>query len=1035
MKLHRLDLQAFGPYGGAESVDFDALGAHGLHLIHGATGAGKTSILDALCFALYGRIPGARTGQRETLVSDHAAEGVRPSVRLEFTVARRRMRIERSPEHTAPKKRGSGVTRRQARVVLQEHRDGEWAAIATRLDEAGDVIHDLLGMHLDQFAQVVLLPQGEFAHFLRAKPEERGEVLRKLFDIARFGDVEDYLVRHRRRLHATADEFDQRVHADLARAEEAVCAVDLGIDYDQWHAGDPVHLPGKVSDAAATLDEVATTVMAEADRAALHRDEAREALTTAETTTRLQAQAAAARAALDRYAESAPERDADRTRLDRARAADRVAPYRVAHDRRRVAMTQADAAYDAALEAARGSGVVEDNGAPDVTSLRDRFTDGTTILHGAAPIGRRAQALRSTIDTQAERVCAIDADLEASSTHAAQIRHDLDRQAETLRAAEASAADLPEATRRIDAIDAALSALEDLDRARAEHRRARREAQARTREFAAAEERTVSLRRRRLEGIAAELAVDLADGSPCAVCGSTAHPSPASPDADSVGPDDLERAESAGRAASDALTRARSDEAAARARADGAESAFDAAWSAVTDADLASLVESPDDPDAAAGHLRALRNEAGDRLTAAKDAAATRERTAAHVEELQTSAADLDELHARAREEHAAAVTALESSRADLADCERRLVEAVADHAGRCACPPTDPARVRALDDVRRDHAETERLVVELDRAREARDTARAEAERSRADLDESLRDHGFASADAARGALLDGEEQVQLQSALEAAREEHAAARGVLDLPQIAEALAASPPDLDALQAAVAEANRAATQARTRQTAIERAQQSLQTLQARVTATLEQSAPVRAELATIDPLTDLVTGDGDNRLRMRLTSYVLAARLETVTALANEKLHVMTAGRFSLEHSDALARRGAKSGLGLRVRDAWTGATRDTATLSGGESFMASLALALGLGEAVLQTSGGRALQTLFVDEGFGSLDETSLEQVMEVLDGLRAGGRSVGIVSHVRELHDRIPAQIHVRKTSNGSTIDVVRPQPDAA
>jgi exonuclease SbcC len=165
----------------------------------------------------------------------------------------------------------------------------------------------------------------------------------------------------------------------------------------------------------------------------------------------------------------------------------------------------------------------------------------------------------------------------------------------------------------------------------------------------------------------------------------------------------------------------------------------------------------------------------------------------------------------------------------------------------------------------------------------------------------------------------------------------------------------------------------------------------------------------------------------GDNTLRMRLTSFVLAARLEKVAVLANERLRVMGGGRYLLEHTDDRAARGARSGLGLRVLDQWTGRTRETASLSGGECFLASLALALGLADAGREEAGGLDLGTLFVDEGFGSLDDESLEQVLSVLDGLREGGRAVGVVSHVADLRTRIPHQAVVHKTSRGSTVQV--------
>jgi DNA repair protein SbcC/Rad50 len=155
----------------------------------------------------------------------------------------------------------------------------------------------------------------------------------------------------------------------------------------------------------------------------------------------------------------------------------------------------------------------------------------------------------------------------------------------------------------------------------------------------------------------------------------------------------------------------------------------------------------------------------------------------------------------------------------------------------------------------------------------------------------------------------------------------------------------------------------------------------------------------------------------------------VLAARLEQVAAAASERLVRMSGGRYTLVHTDEGAGRG-RAGLGLRVVDAWTGVERDTTTLSGGESFFASLALALGLADVVTAEAGGAGIDTLFVDEGFGSLDEDTLDEVMDVLDGLRAGGRVVGVVSHVPELRQRISTQLHVHKGRRGSTVTVPGP-----
>jgi exonuclease SbcC len=197
-----------------------------------------------------------------------------------------------------------------------------------------------------------------------------------------------------------------------------------------------------------------------------------------------------------------------------------------------------------------------------------------------------------------------------------------------------------------------------------------------------------------------------------------------------------------------------------------------------------------------------------------------------------------------------------------------------------------------------------------------------------------------------------------------------------------------------------------------------------------RLAADLDRLAADRVPLAerhrTVDCLARLAEGKStDNRLRMSLSGYVLAARLEQVAVAASDRLLRMSSGRYRLVHTAEGATGRSRGGLLLRVLDAWTGVERDPASLSGGETFSASLSLALGLADVVTAEAGGSLLETLFVDEGFGSLDEETLDEVMGVMDGLRDGGRVVGIVSHVAELRQRIPTRLSIVKGRNGSQI----------
>ncbi|MEU6715169.1 AAA family ATPase [Nonomuraea sp. NPDC046802] len=220
MRPHRLSLTAFGSFPGTETVDFDALTEAGLFLVHGPTGAGKTTILDALCFALYGQVPGQRNSAR-SLRCDHAPPSTGPSVVLEVSIRGRLLRIQRSPSWQRPKLRGAGVTEEKAKVVLSEWQGSEWQGLTTRFDEAGDLVGGLLGMNADQFCQVAMLPQGAFARFLRAEGEDRAKLLERLFSVKVFTQAETWLAEHRKLAWREAQELRQQVDFAVKRVEEA----------------------------------------------------------------------------------------------------------------------------------------------------------------------------------------------------------------------------------------------------------------------------------------------------------------------------------------------------------------------------------------------------------------------------------------------------------------------------------------------------------------------------------------------------------------------------------------------------------------------------------------------------------------------------------------------------------------------------------------------------------------------------------------------------------------------------------------------
>jgi exonuclease SbcC len=225
VRVHRLAVTAFGPFADTVTVDLDEVGRDGLFLLWGPTGAGKTTLLDAIVFALYGTVPGAR-GEERRLRSDHAGTGVRTEVRCEVSLGGERLLVVRRPEQQRPKLRGSGWTTEQAKLTVQRWAAGGWEPVSTRIDEGSEHLRTRLGLSAEQFCQVVLLPQGDFARFLRAEPEDRAKLLRTLFDVGRFARAEEWLAGERQAARAELDAVRVRMSTLLARVAQ-VADVDV----------------------------------------------------------------------------------------------------------------------------------------------------------------------------------------------------------------------------------------------------------------------------------------------------------------------------------------------------------------------------------------------------------------------------------------------------------------------------------------------------------------------------------------------------------------------------------------------------------------------------------------------------------------------------------------------------------------------------------------------------------------------------------------------------------------------------------------
>ncbi|KAA2263222.1 SMC family ATPase [Solihabitans fulvus] len=985
MRLHLLEVTAFGPYPRHETVDFDALGGDGLFLLHGDTGAGKTTLLDAVAFALFGTVPGAR-GDVKRLRCDFAEPDTMTEVALELTVQGHRLRLTRSPEYERPKLRGEGVTRQQAKASLTwltPAPGGEPVEGLTRIDEVSRTVGRLLGMSAEQFFQVVLLPQGEFARFLRAETAEREQLLEKLFGTEHFADVERWFRDRRQERRSTLDAHKQVAGQLVARVAQAAGEEPPDGDGDAEWLSSVVKRRAEATAEAARLAAIA----------AAERIRSSAALAAARDTAERLRRRSAAEATLAECAAEEPRLRQWEAERDAARRALAVLPAN------RVAVELAgelDRAREQEARAAARCGRLDFAGTGGPVSAllvaRDELREeagGLTQLAAEAE-QHRADLVRLDELADEERAAVEDSTRVAEAVAAqpmalalARTAVDEANRAEAsvagLRAQQTEFAELVEIARRLPGTERDAVAVEDELRAAVDaHQLAR--------------ERSQEIRARRLDGMAAELAGRLTAGEPCPVCGGTEHPAPATPVPEAV-------SESDERAAAEVADRAEQRRRELELRRESVQQTL-----ALQRERLAGRTGET---------LTAELASADQALAEAETLAAQREQRAAELAELELRGAALTAQRIDAEQQVAAAKT------------ERTgLAEAVAVRAVRL-----DTARGAHPDVLarRRHLVELAEAVGDLAAARQSTQDLATRAATALAEADSAAHAAGFPDVRDAIAAARDAAEVTALDRRITELTVARNNAEATLAAPELTGLPEDATADLTAVTEQAESALASAESAASVRDAAKEAEDRVGALAARLLAAWAELEPIEAEFAELDALTDVVNGRGQNARKMSLRSYVLAARLEEVAVTATRRLERMSQGRYSFVHSDAAGARGTRGGLGLDVLDDYSGRVRPAKTLSGGESFLASLALALGLADVVAAETGGALLDTLFVDEGFGTLDADTLDLVMNTLDELRAGGRVVGLVSHVEELRQRIPVRLRVRKARTGSTVEI--------
>lgn len=1034
MRILRLTMDAVGPFPGHEVIDFEAFSDAGRFLLSGPTGAGKSTIIDAIVFALYGKVSGGRDSSDSRIRSRYASEQAKTEVELIFSTSSGNYKVRRQPAYERVKKNGKGVTKQNAKAWLfkLDEQLREVSEPLTKTSDVGTEITRIVGLSREQFTQTVVLPQGKFAQFLRSTSKDRQDLLQELFGTAIFEDLQLDLVERARKVKKNQEALDATLRANLGvlaslldeapQLDPARCLVyepvpEVDCEFDPletaWDSRFKPLTPWlehnqrcanlEVSALRGQEDKLRSEFASQRDLAA--RQERYLSLT-------------------KEHEQLVAQGPTQRQRLAQIQALQALSDLKPWHEQLKQAQAQQAVAQRQLSQALaleqlesdeRAQAVLQPLDYRGAQALSVQLTAQVAALSPQVELEAGLAGRRRDLQTKTQAHESASAKLAQGRERENQLPTQIASKQELLEQLNEQAATLPTAQLAQEQAAQTLKLAKAHEQLVKDHQRARKLQQLVALELKQASQRHKHMLEQWLSQSALNLAQNLVAGEPCPVCGATEHPAPATQGGENISQEQLDQALEEVNEVQGELSQAseRVTKLAAQLEAQPcqlspaqAREQLQEAKAALAAAQQASEQASSCKAQIAKlnGQLEALR---ADNQTAQARLAGDAKEIQLLGEKIEADAASLscegfESVAAKVEylSQLAAALEQLAKAGQELDQCKKRAQQAAdsfatqwaqasanfADHSAKPAAPaPTDPA-----------------------------ETEPTQAEPTQ-DTSANVQD-GYAQACQAFAGL-----------DLAALKATSASYEKSLSINQAAlaelEGIELTSPPLEQTQGQLEQAQ-AKTQA---------CQTYASTWQAFAGQVNAQLAKLNELLARRSKASDkdgqllalASAANGDNQARLTLSAWVLQAHFRQVLVFANERLGVIGAGRYELINVDSEEdTRQQKQGLGLAVVDHLSGTTRSPRTLSGGESFYVSLALALALADVVATQNGGIEMNTLFIDEGFGSLDEGTLAEVMDVLGALHSGGRVVGIVSHVSELKRAIPAAVEVRPLLGGGS-----------
>ena len=1021
MKPISLTIEAFGPYRDSVTLDFNELQNHSMFLISGPTGAGKTSILDAMVYALYGE-PSGEVRKTDAIRSDFAEPQHMTRVDFSFAIGEAQYRVERLPKQWVAKKRGTGMREQNASATVYEMKDGEWKVVATSAAAIRDTIQRIIGFRKDQFLQVVLLPQGEFRKLLVASTSEREELLHTLFRTELYRKLQEAL-------KATYDDAKAGIETNLTKQ----AALIQSIPHDEET---PVLTVEHVRELLANREPYRDGLVVKRDEAVTEVDQFNALRNEWAVYNQAQQSLAEASSKLDLIKAREGERSSLREKVQFITS---LTPsyelYKQFSDKQCVLKTLETALSDAK------------KGVEIASQQESKCTEAHEVLVSQAETIQAKRTTLAQLRQQSEKfdelallnkeLTTLKGKLEIQDRE----KSDVDLQAQHNLVADLEVA-LVEARKQFQAnskvlesiphIQEQLSQLQRYSELLGQKQKIQNDIDAKEGSLAILDESvknsTVQLERLEhlmAEGRAFELVHLVVDNEPCPVCGSTEHPQLAS---------------------KPELYPTKEEVEAARAVRDGAlqKRASEIGQKETLSIRLHELDEQVKD------QVSKLKSSIDDFSEDTFDS--IQQDLLSYMEQLTTLRSNTEQLSktistnedelSGAKEKLAKLESARKELLESLHDLEIQIssVQAKIDALSKIL-PTTDldawhkqiellETEINAYDEqvkVCKTNLETAREQLNAKRGRLETLSAQVQEETNNLDVTykeykKSLQSNSLSEDDFVE-VLGDYKALDTFRTELHALDEAFNKAQAVYDaaLKVVKSIVEPSATVSDEVYDAAVErrdtlvGNLAAWDKETKH--IEATLASLEELE-------KAMGEAREEVTFLSRLNDLANGGEQGFKNVTFERYVLGAILDEVVYAANLRLQKMSRSRYSLERSDYTGGCRGKQGLDLSVMDAFTGQSRPANTLSGGETFLASMALALGLADVIQSYAGGIHMDTMFIDEGFGTLDPDTLELAMETLVQLQSSGRLIGMISHVPELKTRIPAHLEVTRGDDGST-----------